>query len=122
MSKKALTTGKFTFNAVEYGVVSLDFQESFGEIDVTDTATTGDGKEYLGGRVERSFTMEMWMDSQAADIAMNSAQTGELDFEGKTYAGTIVLLTRNSNGSIDSAIKQTYTGRFNGAVTVTPEV
>ena len=120
MAKKSLATGKLTFNSVEYGVVSLDFNEAFGEIDVTDTSTTGDGKEYLGGRVDRTFSVELWMDVNAPDIAMNSPQAGELDFEGKTYAGTMIFLTRNSNGAIDAGIKQTYTGRFNGSVTTTP--
>ena len=120
MAKQALKTGKLTFNSVEYGVVSFDFNESHGEIDVTDTSTTGDSREYLGSRAERSFTVELWMQDNAADIALNSAQTGELDFEGKVYSGTMIFLTKNTNGAIDSAIKQTYTGRFNGAVTVTP--
>ena len=44
------------------------------------------------------------MDVNAADIAMNSAQAGELDFEGKTYAGTFIFLSRNSNGAIDAGI------------------
>lgn len=120
MAKQALKTGKLTFNSVEYGVVSMDFNEAFSEIDVTDTSTTGDGKEYLGSRAERTFTVEVWMQDNAADIALNSAQTGELDFDGKTYSGTMIFLTRNTNGAIDAGIKQTYTGRFNGAVTTTP--
>ena len=120
MAKKALATGKLTFNSVEYGVVSLDFNESFSEIDVTDTSTTGDGKEYLGSRAERTFSVELWMDVNSADIALNTPAAGELDFEGKTYAGTFIFLSRNSNGAIDAGIKQTYTGRFNGSVTTTP--
>ena len=79
------------------------------------------GRPDLGSRAERSFTVELWMDAAAADIALNSAQTGEIDFDGKTYGGTMIFLTKNTNGAVDAAIKQTYTGRFNGAVTVTPE-
>ncbi len=120
MAKQALKTGLLTFNSQTYPVLSMDFNEAFNEIDVTDTGTTGDGKEYLGSRAERNFTVELWMQDNQADLALNSAQAGELDFEGKTYAGTMIFLTRNTNGAIDAGIKQTYTGRFNGAVTTTP--
>ena len=68
MAKKVLTTGKFTFNSVEYKVTDVRFEENYNEIDVTDTGTSGDGKEYLGGRAERSFTVTIWMQAGDADI------------------------------------------------------
>lgn len=120
MSKKVLNTGLLTFNGQTYPVISMDFNEQQGEVDVTDTGTTGDGKEYLGGRVDRNVTVELYMQDDDPDIALNTPAAGELDFEGKTYAGTFIFLSRNTNGAIDAAIKQTYTARINGAVTTTP--
>jgi predicted secreted protein len=121
MAKKVLKTGKFTFNSVVYPVTDMSIEESFDEIDVTDTGTTGDGKEFLGGRANRSFSVTVWLDSQAADIPLSTEAAGEIDFEGKKYAGQMILLSKTTEGSVDAGIQQTYSGRFNGAVTVTPE-
>lgn len=120
MSKKGLTTGKFTFDSVAYAVVDLRFGEQYNEIDVTDTGTSGDGKEFISTRADRSFTIGIWMNVAAADLAMNSPKTAEIDFEGKKYSGTVILLSKENEGAIDNGIKQTYIGKFNGAVTVTP--
>lgn len=119
MAKDTLTTGKLTFNAVEYAVTSFDYNEQYDEVDVTDTGTTGDGKEYLGGRAERTFTVVMWRDTGVAAPPRNSAQTMELDFEGLTYAGTGIILSMQVTASTDNAIQMTVTGRFNGTVTET---
>lgn len=119
-TKKVLTTGKFTFNSVAYAITRLRFNEAYSEVDVTDTGTTGDGKEYLGGRAERTFEVDLWLDIAASDLTLNSALALVMDFEGKTYSGTAVLLEKSSEASIDEGIKQTYRGRFNGTVTVSP--
>ena len=121
MSKKVLTTGKFTFNSVAYGITRLRFGETYNEVDVTDTNTSGDGKEYLGGRAERPFEVDLWMDAGVADLTMNSSKTLEMNFEGKKYSGTAILLEKTSEASIDEGIKQSYRGRFSGTVTTTPE-
>ena len=99
----------------------MNYSENYGEIDVTDTGTTGDGKEYLGSRAERTFSITLFMETDAADLTMNTAAALILDFEGKTYVGSGSLLTKTVDGAIDSAVSAVYTGRFNGAVVVTPE-
>ena len=119
MAKDSLTTGKFTFNSVEYGVTSLEISRQADEIDVTDTATTGDGKEYLGGRVGRTFTVEMWRDTTVAAPPLNAEHAGIIDFEGLQYSGQMIILSISTQASIDNAIKETVTGRINGAVTET---
>lgn len=121
MGKEALTTGKFTFNSTSYDVTNFLYNETYGEIDVTDTGTTGDGKEYLGSRAERTFEVGIICDVTDADLTMNTEYTATIDFEGKTYAGTAILLSKAITASIDDAVRATYSGRFNGTVTITPE-
>lgn len=122
MAKKVLQTGKFKFEGTEYPVTAFDFTEAYDEVDVTDTGTSGDGREFLGSRANRTFTVTMWMEAGDADLAMNVDQAStEIDFEGKVYAGTVRLLQKTNSASIDAGVQQTYNGRFQGAVTVTPE-
>ncbi len=122
MSKAVLTTGDFTFNAVVYVVTDMSMDVSYSEVDVTDTGTTGDGKEYLGGRAERTFSIDLWLDKNAADPPMKTEYAATIDFEGKTYAGNAILLSKSVQGSIDNGIKLSLSGRFNGAVTETPAI
>ena len=119
--KEAFVTGSFTYGATKYVLTTMNYSENYGEIDVTDTGTSGDGKEYLGSRAERTFSIGLFVLTDIADITMNTEAALIMDFEGKTYAGSGSLLTKTIDGSIDSAVTATYTGRFNGEVTVTPE-
>ena len=120
MSKEVLKTGLFTYNSVEYGVTSLSLEKNATEVDVTDTKTTGDEKEYLAGRIERPFTIEMWKDVSQADPPHNELYAGEIDFEGFTYAGDMILLKIKVDAQIDNAVKLTVEGRFSGTVVETP--
>jgi predicted secreted protein len=120
MAKDTLSTGKFTFNSSPYDVTDFTYNEDYGQIDVTDTGTTGDGKEYLGGRKETTFEVGLICDLTDADLTMNTEYAAIIDFEGKTYSGNAVLLTKAITASIDDAVKAKYTGRFNGTVSITP--
>ena len=85
MAKQVFTTGKFTLSGTEYGVTALSMSNKSNDVDVTDTDTSGSDKEYLGGRVERTFTADMWKDvTQANPTLGGTGASGELDFEGFT--------------------------------------
>lgn len=121
MAKKVLTTGKFTFNSVAYGVTNMEANKVAEEVDVTDTATSGNEREYLASRQSRNISVEMWKDVTLADPVLGTGYTGELDFEGFTYSGTIILLEISQSAAIDGAVQLTCRGRFSGTVTETPE-
>jgi hypothetical protein len=50
------------------GVVSMKFQEAYGEFDVTDTTTSGDGMETVVGRVTRTGNITLIMKDTVADL------------------------------------------------------
>jgi len=120
MAKQVLTTGKFVYNSVTYGVTNLSLDKNLSEVDMTDTDTTGNEKEYLAGRQERPLTVEMWKDVNQADPPLGEVYAGSLDFEGFTYSGNIILLSIKNSAAIDDGVKMTVEGRFTGAVTETP--
>ena len=120
MAKSVLTTGTFTFNSIEYGVTNMETTKSADEVDLTDTKTSGNEREYLGGRQERTLSIEMWKDATEADPTLGSALAGEIDFEGFTYAGDVILLEITQRAAIDNGVQLTVSGRFTGTVTETP--
>ena len=105
--------------ASTYYLTGLTFNEAFDKIEVTDTSTSGDGKEYITGRAERTFSAEVLLNVSASDITIASEAAVTASFEGKTYAGMGIFYTKNVQGSIDDSIKVSYEGSFNGAVVVT---
>ena len=100
-----------------YFLTNLAFNENFDKIEVTDTSTTGDGKEYITGRAERTFTVDVFMNVSASDIPLNTQYIMTASFEGARYFGSASLYTKNIAGTIDDAVKASYEGSFNGAVT-----
>lgn len=120
MAKSVLTTGTFTYNAIVYGVTNMETTKSADEVDLTDTETAGNEREYLGGRQERTLSIELWKDATDPDPAIGVAAAGELDFEGFTYAGDMILLEVTQRAAIDNGVQLTVSGRFTGTVVETP--
>lgn len=115
----ATTESKFVFDGTDYFLTNMTYEEAYTEVDVTDTNTTGDGKEFLGGRAERTFTVDVIQDVTAADITANSKKVITCSFENKTYVGSGSILGKTVVGAIDDAVKNTYSGKFAGEVTIT---
>jgi len=121
MGKKVLKTGTFTYDSVVYGVTNMETTKSADEVDLTDTKTAGNEREYLGGRQERTLSIEMWKDATEADPTLGSAIAATIDFEGFSYAGDAILLEITQRAAIDNGVQLTVSGRFTGTVTETPE-
>lgn len=58
MGKVLGKLAKFSFNSLDVPLKSTDFDEGFDVIDVTDNATSGDGKETVISRATRTITIE----------------------------------------------------------------
>ena len=116
VAKAVLTTGKATIGGVAYAITAMSYDESSAIVDMTDTATTGDGKEFAYGRKDRKFSIDVWTDVSGSDPVMTTKTSIDLNFEGKHYIGSGSLETKSVKGSIDNVTKTTYAGQFFGAV------
>ena len=114
------TNSWFKYGATTYYLTGLTFNESYDKIEATSTSTTGDGKEYITGRAERTFNADVLMNVSGSDMTLATEAAITCSFEGKVYTGSGSLYTKNVQASIDDLIKVSYEGSFNGAVTVTP--
>ena len=115
------TTGSFfKQSSTTVYLTGLEFGETYDQIEVTTTDTSGDGKEYLGGRAERTFKADVILEIASASLTLNSSLASTASFEGRTYTGLATILGQTVQGSIDDSIKISYDGKWNGAVTVTP--
>lgn len=117
------TTGSyFQYDDTKYYMTDMTFNEAAAKIDTTDVATSGDGKEYVYGRKDRTFSVDIFVDNISGSKmpAIGVSKAVVLAFEGRTYTGSGSLESKNIVGSIDTAMKMTFAGSFDGAVVVKP--
>lgn len=107
----------FTFNSVNYDIVSLSMDQEAPEVDTTDTGTTVGTTEGLAGRLSSSFSMTLVKDTGDSDAPMRTEYAVVLNFGAKTYSGNAILYTKGVSAEMDGRIEQTYGGKFNGTVT-----
>jgi hypothetical protein len=100
----------------------MSFNQVAAKINTTDVATTGDGTEYVYGRKERTFTVDIFVSNLSGSSVptLATSKALELSFEGRKYTGSGSFESANIVGSIDTAIKMSFAGSFDGAVVVTP--
>lgn len=121
MAKAILKTGKLTYNSIQYGVTEMRVSKTTEDVDVTDTASSTNEKEFLSsGRFAREVTVTLWKNVNAANLVIGTAYTATLSFENFIYSGSLVWTSLEDVGTIDGAVQQTYTGRFTGTVSETP--
>jgi len=108
----------FVFNSVPYGVKSMNYSESYDEIDVTDSNTTGDGTETQVARATRESQIELVLLNNLDDIVLATAETTTMTFfAGGTVTGSWRPESLDNANTIDDAQLQTYNGSWQGAVT-----
>lgn len=112
----------FQFDGKKYYMTDMTYNEAAAKIDTTDVATTGDGKEYVYGRKDRTFSVDIFVSNLSGSSvpALGTSKAIIMSFEGITYTGSGSLESKNIVGSIDTAIKMSLAGSFDGAVVVAP--
>ncbi len=122
MPKSEFARGTLTFDSVDYGITDVTIDEVWSEIDVTDTESTLQESEFLGGRRSYNIQFTMFKNAGTADLSMNDGKTAifkVLDSAATftTYTGTLILLSKSISGTIDGAVTANYGGRISGALT-----
>lgn len=125
MGKTIGTTGIITFGGTDYGAIEITANFDVEQADVTDGQTSGDGREYLAGRVARELSCKLWVDDATAEPSEGA--TGALTWTvvpagstAKSYAwtnATIVNKSMNHNPAGSEGFSATYTFRLDGATT-----
>lgn len=111
------TTGsKMIYDGTTYYVTDLSYDEKADKVDVTDTGTSGDGKEYVYTRSERTISVDLWKDSATLVPAIKTLKACTLQFEGNKWIGSASFDGFNVSGQINNAVKLTLNGTFQGSI------
>lgn len=102
----------------EKAVTDVNMDQQADEIDVTDSMSAGDSKEYLSGLVNRSISFGAWFKDDDADpLDVGDTSAFELVLGAKKYSGNLVITQANVSAQMSDAVKYSYTARISGAVT-----
>ena len=105
------------------GVTSIKHNEAYGEFDSTDSDTTGDGTEWVTGRVKRTATVEMIMKDTVADYLTSNPVAQAVVFTlgaGLTLTGSAIFSKKSINSlAKGDMVKVTYDLLWVGAVAST---
>ena len=115
MSKVAFTDSTISIGGSAKYITTCSLNDSYEEIDVTDTGTSGDIREYVGGFRDAGFSFTMIEDPTVADLTLNTSASLIVSWEGKTYTGSGIILGKTGDGSIGSAATKSYTARWTTA-------
>jgi hypothetical protein len=91
MAKNAFARGTLLFNLTEYGVFDVTLDDTYSEIDVTDTATTVTQSEFIGGKEVINISFTMYKDAGTADLILN--RTTVATTSGSLVSGIAYRLT-----------------------------
>lgn len=112
--------GKLKLGAVptEKAVTDVSFDQTADAIDVTDSMSTGDSREWATGLVTRSLSFGAWFRDDDPDILDIDDTT---DFEyilgAKKYSGELKIESAKVDSNMDTYVKMAYTAKVNGPVT-----
>lgn len=102
----------------EKAVTDVKLAQQADEIDVTDTMSAGDSKEFITGLVTRGLTFGAWFKDDDADpLDIGDASAFELVIGAKKYSGNLVITAADLDAQMADAVKYAYTARVTGAVT-----
>lgn len=108
---------KFGAPLEEKGVYDAKISQKADEIDVTDSMSAGNSKEFIAGLVDRAVTFSMWFrDDENVRMTIDDIKAFEMIFGGKKFSGTLVITSDDIDSSKGDAVKVNYSARINGAL------
>ena len=127
MAKAAFARATLSYNGNPIGVFDLTIDETWSEIDVTDTESTVTESEFLGGKRVYSISFSTYKDAGTADLTLNLATNYEVIItivsatggDDTLYTGNLILFNKNISGNIDGAVILAYSGKVTGALAET---
>lgn len=115
MAKIMFNTGSLSFDGKTYYVTSLKKSDKYAKVDVTDTGTAGNSKEFIYGRFESGINVEMWAISGSIP-ACGVSKAMITNFNGITFTGSGSFESVEISAALDNAVKLTAVGTFDGTI------
>lgn len=112
-----------TLNSVSVAVTDLEYSQKYDELDVTDTATTGDAKEKSVSRAESELKITIITDDATADI-LTDTTPAKVAFaaafaSGQSVTGFAIPISKNVKAQVSDFAKTDVTLKVVGAPTET---
>ncbi len=122
MGKVIIDTDQVTIGSTAYDITNVKYGKKADKVDVTDTGSPADSKEYLPNpRADYSFSFDLFVDEAVALPAFNTPGTVTLNYGGFVITGTGVVDSEDLDGALGSSPTISCSGYFTAKPTETPK-
>ena len=98
------------------GIFDPNMDESADEIDVTDSESSGNSREFLSGYVGRSITYAKWYKDDDTPLEVGDSENFSWGLGAKSFTGALVITGRTTGATREDAARYDYTARISGAL------
>jgi len=114
--------GELLIDSASIGIFDISMDIAHTEHDVTNLSSAAGESEFIGGKRVVSFSFSLYKEANTDDLVLNTAKTATFKVKGPTgaynsYAGNLILFSKNYAGKIDAVDVMKYSGKITGAFT-----
>jgi len=100
------------------GIFDPTMDETADEIDVTDSESTGAGREYLSGYEGRTISYAKWYLDDDTPLVLGDTDAFSWAMGSKTLTGNLLITGRSLGATREDAHRWNYTARITGTITL----
>lgn len=101
----------------EKAILNPKLDQSADKIDVTDSMSAGDSREFMSGLISRGLTFSAWFRDDEEPLQIGDTSAFQLILGAKKISGNLVINSANLAGDMGDASKWDYSADITGAVT-----
>ncbi len=114
--------GELKIDDTEVGVFDITMNVAHTEHDATTTTTPPGESEFIAGKRVVSFAFSTYKEANTDDLALKTAKAATLKVRNEagafnSYAGNLILFSKDFAGKIDGLDVMKYSGKISGAFT-----
>ncbi|MCP4650310.1 MAG: hypothetical protein GY853_09575 [PVC group bacterium] len=100
---------------VEVCIFDPKLDQTADEIDVTDSCSSGDTREFIDGFITRGLTFSRWFDDGVTPLAIGDEEDFEWTVGGSVLTGVLRIMGASFGVTVDTAHRYDYTAKVIGA-------
>lgn len=116
--------GELLIDSAPIGIFDITMDVAHTEHDITNLSGTAGESDFIGGKRVVSFSFSLYKEANTDDLALNTPKAATFKVKNgagafNSYAGSLILFSKNYGGKIDAVDVMKYSGKITGTFTET---
>lgn len=114
--------GELLIDSAPIGIFDISMDIAHTEHDVTNLSSAAGESEFIGGKRVVGLTFSLYKEANTDDLALNTSKAATFKVKNSagaynSYAGSLILFSKNYAGKIDAVDVMKYSGKITGTFT-----